>query len=166
MWHHERSTIGVTIAASAWCMPSLSATAVIRPTAAPAARAARIASIVARVPPSWLTPITPAGSPGSSRASNAWRAVAGLPASLRISATPSAACSLVPQPTMSSRPGVRASSANAAVSTPVAICSSSAGSASIISAITHGGPSRSSGKASVYHSGVVVMPGFYGASGG
>ncbi len=105
VWHHERSTSVVQRQASATAAAGLLAPAVISPTRAPASRAAIIASIVARLAPSWLIPITAPGQ-GSSAASSACRAAgpmpgrpAGLHASRQMAAAAIAACSDVPHPT-------------------------------------------------------------------
>jgi len=119
----------------------------------PAARAAFSASTVAQVPPSWETAITEPSCGGSSDSSNASRGVAGVPASDRIAAIAIEACSLVPQPVTVTGPGPRSSSATSVVSTVCAIRSSTSGSLLIISCITHGGASRSSGHPSLSHSG-------------
>jgi len=96
---------------------------------------------------------------GLSEASKACSDVTGVPASVRISATASEACSLVPHPTVWWGPLPFSSRASAAVSEVVAICSSRSGCDSIISCITHGGAARSSGYPSVSQSGIWVMAG-------
>ncbi len=162
MWHQLLSTAGVASTASASPAASPSPRAVISAVGSAAVRAARIALMVAAVPASWETPITQPSDGGSSSSSNASAELAAWPASRRIEATAIDACSLVPQPVTVTGEEPRSSSATAAVSSPVAIRSSSSGSESIISSITHGGPERSSGKASVSHSGRSDMRGVYG----
>ena len=128
--------------------------------AAPRARAASIAAIVAAVPPSWLIPMTRPPDGGSCASSKAWAATGPQPgspaarhASRRIAATPIAACSDVPQPVTTTGPpdvaATRRASARAAAlpsaMTRRPIRAASAGSAATISAIAHGGASRMAG---------------------
>src|SRR3954454_21349385 len=111
---------------------------------APRASAARSASSVAPVPPSCEIAISTPPAWGSSDASKASRATP--PNS---SAPAIAACSLVPQPARTSGPpAARTSAAASAAAGLDRIGSTSAGSASIISCMAHGGPVRSSGSSS------------------
>ncbi len=157
MWHHETSCTGVTYTSSAAAAVSEAAWEVMTATVAPLARAASMASRVALVPPSWETPMQTPPARGWTAASSAWRdstrAVGWASASR--AATAIAACSDVPQPTTTigsprtAAPATSSPIAVAAVRSPSSIASGRARVARIMSSITQGGPSRSSGYSSV-----------------
>ena len=129
--------------------------------------------MLARVPPSCETARHTPGN-GSSAALRAGRARTRADcwestAADTSVAIPSAACSEVPQPhTTTGRLCVSAAAiASAACTVPAGGLLSSAstrpGWAAIISSITHGGPDRSSGKASVCQSGLLMVGGDHGS---